>query len=141
MAHNCDDIDWICSCDRNCDFNFYIDWPGMNYEISDMRIECNRLKLFNDCEHFSEEMKKDLAKFGFYWTGLDDTVQCKFCQIRIYEWEPEDTALGEHRKHSPNCRFINGCNVSNIPLVEMHPPIPLRRQNPKRSNCYHKLNC
>ena len=48
----------------------------------------------------------DLAKAGFYYLGRGDRVRCYFCSGVLYGWEKGDTAVGEHRKHFPQCKFI-----------------------------------
>jgi hypothetical protein len=109
------DDDFICNSDDFCttsddSYNSDDDWAVDGYQEDDKRFEYNRLKSFDKCDHFDEAMKKQLAKFGFYWTGVDDGVRCHFCNIRVVDWQPEDTAFEEHKKHSPRCPFILAFN-------------------------------
>jgi baculoviral IAP repeat-containing protein 7/8 len=84
----------------------------------DMNCEYNRIRTFTDefphCRAFAE----DLAKFGFCYIGPSDTVRCNFCCIIIYDFEPGDTALGEHWKWSPDCSLLVGRKTLNEPLHE-----------------------
>jgi hypothetical protein len=98
--------------------------PGLNLvpDCPNYSIEAIRLRSFNNCEYFSKEMKKYLAKFGFYWPGEKrDLVKCIFCGIQLAEWQPEDTAFGEHLKHAPCCPFLLGFEVGNCPLDDIQP--------------------
>ena|SRR5277367_1851343 len=61
---------------------------------------------------------RELAKNGFYYTGNDDSVDCYFCQIRIHDWQAEDTPKEVHKKWAPYCPFSNGNPVDNIPLYK-----------------------
>ena len=49
---------------------------------------------------------QDLAKAGFYYLGRGDRVRCYYCSGVLYDWEDGDTAIGEHRKHFPQCDFL-----------------------------------
>lgn len=62
----------------------------------------------------------DLAKAGFYYVGPGDKVACFACDGKLNNWEPNDKALEEHRKHFPDCSFVSASakpslqsNVSN----------------------------
>ncbi|XP_071818496.1 uncharacterized protein [Apostichopus japonicus] len=56
-----------------------------------------------------------LAKAGFYYFGVDDTVQCFSCNGRINNWSPGDTAMGEHKRIYPRCKFVKGMDTRNVP--------------------------
>ncbi|PIK44269.1 baculoviral IAP repeat-containing protein 2 [Apostichopus japonicus] len=56
-----------------------------------------------------------LAKAGFYYFGVDDTVQCFSCNGRINNWSPGDTAMGEHKRIYPRCKFVKGIDTRNVP--------------------------
>lgn len=52
-----------------------------------------------------------MAKNGFYHqpdhidNGGYDLVRCVFCDIHIYEWQPNDDPNVEHQKANPDCLF------------------------------------
>nr|XP_053653962.1 LOW QUALITY PROTEIN: baculoviral IAP repeat-containing protein 7-A-like [Cherax quadricarinatus] len=58
----------------------------------------------------------DLARDGFYYLRKDDHCACVFCQGIVGVWEEGDTPRSEHEKHFPNCLFIRGMPVGNIPI-------------------------
>ncbi|XP_044141133.1 baculoviral IAP repeat-containing protein 2 [Bufo gargarizans] len=65
----------------------------------------------------------DLAKAGFYYVGPGDKVACFACDGKLNNWEPNDNAMSEHRRHFPNCPFVSNsarpslrCSVSNVSM-------------------------
>lgn len=50
---------------------------------------------------------EELARAGWYYTGVTDRVRCPWCHGCVYSWEDGDTGLGEHKRHFPNCTFVN----------------------------------
>nr|XP_035924382.1 putative inhibitor of apoptosis isoform X2 [Halichoerus grypus] len=48
----------------------------------------------------------DLARAGFYYIGPGDKVACFACGGTLSNWEPKDDAMSEHRRHFPNCPFL-----------------------------------
>ena len=50
---------------------------------------------------------EELARAGWYYTGVTDRVRCPWCHGCVYSWEAGDTGLGEHKRHFPNCTFVN----------------------------------
>ncbi|KAK6171478.1 hypothetical protein SNE40_019660 [Patella caerulea] len=57
-----------------------------------------------------------MAKVGFSFTGSPDRIQCVFCNCILKNWQDVDIPMIEHRKHFPNCPFVCGHQVGNIPL-------------------------
>ncbi|XP_068122959.1 baculoviral IAP repeat-containing protein 2 [Hyperolius riggenbachi] len=49
----------------------------------------------------------DLAKAGFYYVGPGDKVACFACEGKLSNWEPNDNAMSEHRRHFPDCPFMS----------------------------------
>ncbi|KAK7808329.1 hypothetical protein U0070_002700 [Myodes glareolus] len=64
----------------------------------------------------------DLARAGFYYVGPGDRVACFACGGKLSNWEPKDDAMSEHRRHFPNCPFLENCSetqrfsVSNLSM-------------------------
>jgi len=65
-----------------------------------------------------------LAGAGFFFTGIEDKVQCAFCRGSISTWLPLDDPLAEHRIHFySRCVFLRsiernggqGEDIGNIP--------------------------
>ncbi|XP_053308718.1 baculoviral IAP repeat-containing protein 7 [Spea bombifrons] len=83
-----------------------------------MRSETSRLRSFRlwpaGAPHLS---LAELARAGFYYLGPGDRVQCFCCGGVLRSWEPEDRPHAEHRKFFPNCPFIHGMEVGNLPQM------------------------
>nr|BDT62320.1 MAG: baculoviral IAP repeat-containing protein [Melicertus latisulcatus majanivirus] len=58
-----------------------------------------------------------LAADGFYYTRREDRVKCVFCRKEISGFK-KGCIIGreEHKRLSPNCRFVNGSSTLNIPI-------------------------
>ncbi|KAJ0050048.1 hypothetical protein NL108_011867 [Boleophthalmus pectinirostris] len=85
-------------------------------KVPHMRSEQARLQTFTQWPSTCPVSPPDLAQAGFFYIMSNDHVQCFCCGGRIGGWEPGDTAWGEHERHYPNCFFILGHDVGNIPL-------------------------
>lgn len=84
--------------------------------VPHMRSEEARLQTFSSWPSAAPVTPRHLAQAGFYYMGERDRVQCFCCGGMLSGWEAGDTAWGEHTKHYPNCFFILGHDVGNIPL-------------------------
>ncbi|KAM8960820.1 baculoviral IAP repeat-containing protein 1-like [Pelodytes ibericus] len=65
---------------------------------------------FDSFKEWPENAQADpaaLAKAGFYYTGISDSVKCFTCGICLHLFEPGDDPLEEHQKHSPKCEFLH----------------------------------
>lgn len=85
-------------------------------KIPHMKSEEARLDTFVSWPSNSPVRPSDLAQAGLFYIGPNDLVQCFCCAGIIGAWEPGDSAWGEHETHYPNCFFILGHDVGNIPL-------------------------
>ena len=81
----------------------------------------NRLRSFQEYPKNAFMDPRNLAYYGFWYSGTKDLVFCHDCHAKIADWEPSDCAFSEHKRISPNCRFISkfkSCNkkvnVTNI---------------------------
>lgn len=86
-------------------------------KIPHMKSEEARLDTFVSWPSNSPVRPSDLAQAGLFYMGQNDLVQCFCCAGMMGGWEPGDSAWGEHEKHYPNCFFILGHDVGNIPLA------------------------
>ena len=91
-----------------------------------------RSKIFNNSDHSLRYEKERLETFiewpipwlspeelaadGFYYLRTLDHCACFFCRGIIGVWEEGDTPRGEHTRHFPQCPFVKGRPVGNIPL-------------------------
>lgn len=58
-----------------------------------------------------------LARAGFFYVHEDqDTVQCFYCGVRIYQWEQNDDPVMEHLTWGPDCWFAD--TISHVRDVE-----------------------
>ncbi|KAK6171479.1 hypothetical protein SNE40_019661 [Patella caerulea] len=78
--------------------------------------EMARLQTFKNSWPHCSPSPNDLAKAGFSFTGSPDGVRCVFCKGILRNWQDVDIPMIEHRKHFPNCPFVCGHQVGNIPL-------------------------
>lgn len=64
-------------------------------------------------------LPQDLAQDGFYYTGLDDKVQCTHCGGILSGWCEGDVVALEHRQHFPNCPWVRHGRVQNghVPIA------------------------
>ena len=93
--------------------------------LSENKSEYSRLKTFSKWpEHLEPIISfEDLANAGFVFKGnviddSEDNVQCVFCAGIIGNWESGDDPLLEHAQSFPNCGFVRGLDVGNIPIRE-----------------------
>ncbi|XP_015353988.1 E3 ubiquitin-protein ligase XIAP isoform X1 [Marmota marmota marmota] len=85
--------------------------------------EFNRLKTFANFPSSSPVSASTLARAGFLYTGEGDTVRCFSCHAAVDRWQYGDSAIGRHRKVSPNCRFINGFYFENSAAQPTNPGV------------------
>nr|WEA82124.1 XIAP [Ctenopharyngodon idella] len=88
-----------------------------------MKREEARLNTFSNWPAGTPVQPDDLAAAGTYYTGTDDHVQCFCCGGLLAGWEQGDDAWDEHTKHYPNCFFILGHDVGNVPLTTPRPRV------------------
>uniref|UniRef100_UPI00358F3FDC baculoviral IAP repeat-containing protein 7-B-like isoform X2 n=1 Tax=Myxine glutinosa TaxID=7769 RepID=UPI00358F3FDC len=90
---------------------------GIPTENTGMCREEARLKTFVSWPGQDKPTIEELATAGLYYVGTDDRTQCFVCRGILRSWDPSDCPLDEHRRCFPNCRFVRGLDVGNIPLV------------------------
>lgn len=66
-------------------------------------------------------LPQDLAQDGFYYTGLEDKVQCTHCGGILSGWCEGDVVALEHRQHFPNCPWVKH---GSLMLEAFAPTIP-----------------
>ena len=68
-----------------------------------------RLDTFKNWPKYLNPPSDQLAAAGFFYRGVADKVTCFWCKVTLKHWEPKDTAWKEHKRHSPQCPFVNMC--------------------------------
>nr|XP_005482646.1 baculoviral IAP repeat-containing protein 2 [Zonotrichia albicollis] len=100
------------------------DLPFLSLKLHNhsMRTEDARLRTFQSWP-LTFLSPTDLAKAGLYYLGTADKVACFTCGGQLCNWEPKDNAVSEHRRHYPNCPFVENLireqqsfNVSNVSM-------------------------
>nr|XP_028581985.1 baculoviral IAP repeat-containing protein 2 isoform X1 [Podarcis muralis]XP_028581986.1 baculoviral IAP repeat-containing protein 2 isoform X1 [Podarcis muralis] len=75
-----------------------------------------------------------LAKAGFYYIGPADKVACFACGGQLSNWEPKDNAMSEHRRHFPNCPFVEQmCDQTSFTVSNMSMQTYVMRLNTFKS--------
>lgn len=81
-----------------------------------LRSERVRLGTFHDWPATANAGPECLSREGFFYRGEGDRVQCAFCRGCLSSWQPHDEPRLEHRKHFPECPFVKGLDVDNVPF-------------------------
>ncbi|XP_067657380.1 baculoviral IAP repeat-containing protein 7-B-like [Haliotis asinina] len=100
------------------DGNDCLDDCDITTEQRDMKSEKKRLDSFTLWPARATQTPAILAKAGFFYTGVEDRVECPFCYGILKKWHKDDDPMLEHIKHFPYCRFIQWDDVGNIPIVD-----------------------
>lgn len=94
MMSMTDAYEGLSSEDRSCDRKY------ANF-LNRMRSYPNDFKM--PCGHDALQM----SVYGFYWTGVSDSMRCFSCKITLCDWKEDDSPLFEHVKHSGCCNYLN----------------------------------
>ncbi|XP_077318615.1 baculoviral IAP repeat-containing protein 1a-like isoform X2 [Lithobates pipiens] len=89
---------------------------GSNYS---MRSELKRLKSVLAQDPLSSWSPKEIARAGFFRTGLENSCQCFCCGLVLCKQSLYFTPMDQHRKFNPDCDFVKGNDVGNISKYEV----------------------
>lgn len=82
----------------------------------EMRYEWLRLRSFSTFPLISSSHSPvRLARSGFYYTGRGQECVCFSCGVHHCDWT-ESSVTEIHRRLCPECRHLNGHDVTNIPI-------------------------
>uniref|UniRef100_A0A8C4SSA8 NACHT domain-containing protein n=1 Tax=Erpetoichthys calabaricus TaxID=27687 RepID=A0A8C4SSA8_ERPCA len=84
-----------------------------------MRSEISRLKSFENLKSYSSCSPSERAKGGFYCTEDGSYMQCFCCGFVLLGTPQDKTPYICHQEFQPNCDFIKGLEVGNIPKYEV----------------------
>ncbi|KAM9469778.1 E3 ubiquitin-protein ligase XIAP isoform 1-T2 [Clarias gariepinus] len=94
--------------------------------IPHMKREDSRLATFINWPSQSPVNPYDLAQAGFFYmpesSNQLDRVQCFCCAGMLVNWEEGDDPWQEHARVYPNCFFILGHDVGNVPSDQPRQP-------------------
>ena len=82
-------------------------WTPFNLEM--VRYKSRADTFLNKWPVQMSQRPHQMATSGFYYNGYGDTVTCFFCGISIRCWERTDGVDAEHKKHSPDCKYLLMC--------------------------------
>ena len=90
--------------------------PQKFVSYDSLKYEQVRLETFGEWPH-SWLNPADLAANGFFYMKQEeDHCMCVFCPLIVGKWAIGDSPSSKHRHYMPQCPFINGKAVGNIPM-------------------------
>ena len=84
----------------------------------EMKFEGVRVTTFIDWPKRAKMWPTRLAKAGFYYTGRQEQVACFSCGGRLNTSKAGNSPMTEHKCLFPRCKFVTGCDSTNVPLGE-----------------------
>ena len=85
-----------------------------NPDFHQLRQENVRLSTFDDWPSTAHTQPAELARNGFFFTGLDDRVQCAFCRRVFWNLNEGETLSVKHNLQCPEGPFTRGANCDNV---------------------------
>jgi len=79
-----------------------------------LRMKATRLATFHDWPADAKVSPEQLVEAGFFYTGTIDRVQCAYCRNLLKNWVTTADPKKEHRKHFPDCRFMDEIVAKDI---------------------------
>ena len=83
-------------------------WTPFNLTMAPINKSVNSFE--NKWPKQLTQQPNQMVASGFYYTGCGDTVTCFHCGITLRNWEHTDDVDMEHKKHSPDCKFLLMCH-------------------------------
>lgn len=66
----------------------------------------SRLQSYRHWPSWAGVDPSDLARDGFYYTGIRDDVRCVGCDRMLRLWKPGEDVRERHKRNSPSCPFV-----------------------------------
>ncbi|XP_067652461.1 baculoviral IAP repeat-containing protein 7-B-like [Haliotis asinina] len=79
---------------------------SQNYYHEPMISGYARMASFQDWPEQLVQKGSQLARRGFFYSGVADKVVCAWCGLRLWKWSAEDDIDFEHNRFSPSCAFL-----------------------------------
>ncbi|KAJ8316925.1 hypothetical protein KUTeg_004829 [Tegillarca granosa] len=77
----------------------------------------------------------------FYYTGLQDKVQCTYCGGILSDWDFGDVVHLEHKRHFPDCPWIRQCQLQPELIanagINPTPPPPSHPSQGDKCKCFY----
>ncbi|XP_025203225.1 putative inhibitor of apoptosis [Melanaphis sacchari] len=103
----------------------------MAHQIAEEMTAMERCLLsFNETWPINFLRPYDMARAGFFYSGVNDEVECHVCGIEFYDWKHGDDPLQLHTRYFMHCPFIKEILASvdgrlrtfnNWPLIFLRP--------------------
>jgi baculoviral IAP repeat-containing protein 7/8 len=87
------------------------------FSYNKMKYEKFRVESFKNWPDAYMDVR-ELARNGFYFTSVDDIVECYFCKIQLGRWEADDDIATQHQKWAPYCPFVRKVETVNVKLYK-----------------------
>src|SRR5436190_11274077 len=101
FIHKLKNPDCIMSDRIKIHFNNYYEYKRSVTQIEDMMTES-----FEAWRQAPYPNVEEMVKWGFFYTGSDDVVECIHCGVHVDQWQPGDNVKEEHKKASPSCEIV-----------------------------------
>lgn len=93
----------------------------MDFDDPRFKQEGYRLHTFPDFPKRNIIAPEKLARDGFIYTGQGDRVGCVYCLRNVQGWQCGQDPRLEHESMNPNCPFVLGYDVGNVPIDRPDP--------------------
>lgn len=94
MMSMTDSYELLSSEDRSCDRRYTNFLCRVHSYPNDFKMPCGHDAL-------------QMSLYGFYWTGVADSMRCFSRKITLYDWKEDDSPLFEHIKNSSCCNYLH----------------------------------
>ncbi|XP_065340253.1 E3 ubiquitin-protein ligase XIAP-like [Cloeon dipterum] len=89
--------------------------------LPDYRAEAHRLYSLLKKSDWQHVTPFDMARSGFYYSGVGDNVVCIYCNLAVSDWEDGDTPDNEHQESNPDCPFLDAKqSITNFEIGSEH---------------------
>merc|ERR1719348_689904 len=88
----------------------------------------SRLETFDTWPPGLTQKPKEMVEAGFFYVGRSDQVKCFYCNGGLESWQPEDSAIEEHRKWFPSCTYLMLLDEDKAVPLKLEPPGASYRQ-------------
>lgn len=97
-------------------------WKSISVEPTTIHMRINKMCPINTRQCFANEIDrinsyvnwpkhniniKMLSKYGFFYCGSKDIVQCFSCNIKLEDWDEDDNPELVHKNFNKKCQFID----------------------------------